>query len=281
MEGNNLYTKEDLFITILRRSLIIFFLLMIISLIRLNLANFSLGLVIVLLVWFLTTFPFEYFLKRVQTQKEKENLIFYQFFLELILVTIGIHYVGGGTWYGGLFYSFTIIFSHFILPRKRATEISLIANFILFDWLVLLEFLGIIPRYIIFEMIPYEKPLYLFFTVFLINFYLMFLSGALGFFAENSKKRKERVEIANRELDELRVVLEIQIKARTRQIEEDTKNLQLLVEQKTKDLNRKIRELERFNELTKGREEFLIKLEKKAERLKTFLKLKNKEKEYV
>lgn len=282
MKENNLYTKEDFYIMMIRRGVILAFLIIGAVFIKFSIVSVSPLLFFVLIFWILTSIPFEIFLRKIKTRKTAENANFYYFLLELFFLTISIYYIGGIAWYGGVFYSITIVFVHFILPRKRAIELTLIANFIFFDGLVLLEFLGIVShQFQFFEMGAYNDPFYVLPTMLFTNFALMFLGGVLSFFANILKSKKESAEKATRELEERKKVLEIQVRARTRQADENTSNLKNLVKERTKDLNLKIKELEKFYNLTKGREETLIKLERKAEKLRTMLKIKKGESNYV
>ncbi len=63
-------------------------------------------------------------------------------------------------------------------------------------------------------------------------------------------------------------VLEVKVNARTRRLEELSRNLELQINIKTKELNEKISELERFNDLAVGRELRMVELKREIEILR-------------
>lgn len=67
---------------------------------------------------------------------------------------------------------------------------------------------------------------------------------------------------------EIEAVLEIRTKARTRELKELTESLEEKVRERTKELQGKINELERFNKLVVGRELKMIELKNEIEKLK-------------
>lgn len=69
-------------------------------------------------------------------------------------------------------------------------------------------------------------------------------------------------------LEESKTILEIKIKARTRELKELAESLDEQVKQRTKELQEKINELEKFQRLTIGREIRMIELKKEIKKLK-------------
>ena len=69
-------------------------------------------------------------------------------------------------------------------------------------------------------------------------------------------------------LEESKVVLQIKVKARTRELEELAKSLEGKVKTRTKELEKRLSELERFHKLTVGRELKMMDLKKEIERMK-------------
>jgi len=69
-------------------------------------------------------------------------------------------------------------------------------------------------------------------------------------------------------LEESKIVLQIKVKARTRELEELAKSLEDKVKGRTKELEGRLNELEKFHKLTVGRELRMMKLKKELERLK-------------
>jgi C4-dicarboxylate-specific signal transduction histidine kinase len=76
---------------------------------------------------------------------------------------------------------------------------------------------------------------------------------------------------AREELKDQRAVLEIRVRARTKELEELTKTLEDQVKERTKELQERVNELERFHQLTIGREKKMIELKKKLKRLESEL----------
>lgn len=69
-------------------------------------------------------------------------------------------------------------------------------------------------------------------------------------------------------LEESKIVLQIKVKARTRELEELTKSLEGKVKARTGELEKKLSQLEKFHKLTVGRELKMMELKKEMERLK-------------
>lgn len=75
-------------------------------------------------------------------------------------------------------------------------------------------------------------------------------------------------------LEESKTVLQIKVKARTRELEELAKSLEDKVKERTKEIEERLNELEKFHKLTVGRELKMMELKKELEKLKK--KNKNK-----
>lgn len=107
--------------------------------------SFSPSLIFSPLVWYLTTFPFKYLIKK---QKERATLhkVHAAFFsVEILIITYLIHLMGGVEWIGVVFYMFTIVYANFFLPKTEGYLITGVAIF-LYCLLVGLEYLQIIPH---------------------------------------------------------------------------------------------------------------------------------------
>ncbi len=84
-----------------------------------------------------------------------------------------------------------------------------------------------------------------------------------------------KIKKAQEELKEAQIVLEIRVRARTREAREKVESLEEEVKLRTKELEQKIKQLEKFYVLTRGREGRLKELEKENETLKReLLKIK-------
>ena len=69
-------------------------------------------------------------------------------------------------------------------------------------------------------------------------------------------------------LEKSKATLEIKVKKRTQELSDLTKGLEQKVEERTKELQERVNELERFHELTVGRELRMIELKKEIKKLK-------------
>jgi len=64
------------------------------------------------------------------------------------------------------------------------------------------------------------------------------------------------------EIEEVKIILDIRVRAKTRQFQEEAQNFEDKFKQKTKELMERLNELERFHRLTVGRELKMIELKK-------------------
>lgn len=81
-------------------------------------------------------------------------------------------------------------------------------------------------------------------------------------------RAQDEIESAKSSIEESKTVLEIKVKARTRELRELSENLDKQVKERTKKLQEKNKELGKFNELAVGRELKMIELKKEIEELK-------------
>jgi nitrate/nitrite-specific signal transduction histidine kinase len=89
----------------------------------------------------------------------------------------------------------------------------------------------------------------------------------LGFLAGVLNKMIRDLKKSHLIQEESKMVLEIKVKARTRELEELAQTLEDKVKERTKELQKKIDELERFRRLTVGRELKMIELKKEIKKL--------------
>jgi len=84
------------------------------------------------------------------------------------------------------------------------------------------------------------------------------------------EREKELRELKNvkAELEEAKDILEIKVKARTRELEEMAQGLEKQVQERTKELQDRVAELEEMNNLMIGRELRMVELKKEIESLK-------------
>lgn len=81
-------------------------------------------------------------------------------------------------------------------------------------------------------------------------------------------KMAGELDIYHAALEESKIVLQVKVKARTRELEELTKSLEGKVKIRTKELEKRLNELEKFHKLTVGRELKMMDLKKEIEKLK-------------
>lgn len=97
---------------------------------------------------------------------------------------------------------------------------------------------------------------------------LIFSIEIVGFVAEKLKKDYLALLEAQEEIETTKNILEVKVRARTRELKEFAQNLDQQVKTKTKELEKKIEEMERFNRLVVGRELKMVELKKEVEKLK-------------
>jgi PAS domain S-box-containing protein len=76
--------------------------------------------------------------------------------------------------------------------------------------------------------------------------------------------QRKRME---KELEDSKTVLEIKVRARTHELRELAAVQEKIIQERTRELNKKIFEMERFNKLTMGREEKILELKEKIKEL--------------
>lgn len=97
------------------------------------------------LMWLVITFPFRRLLDRQQTLSALHGTHIAYFVMEILLLTLLIHRLGGIAWIGGMFYVFTVIYANFFLPRLHGAAVTG-AVVIAYAGLALAEFFGILPH---------------------------------------------------------------------------------------------------------------------------------------
>ncbi len=90
----------------------------------------------------------------------------------------------------------------------------------------------------------------------------------IGELASAFNKMIEDLKKSQAALEEAKTVLEIKVRARTRELEELVKRREEIIKERTKELNEKVKQLEKFNEFAVGRELRMIELKQEIDRLK-------------
>jgi len=89
-----------------------------------------------------------------------------------------------------------------------------------------------------------------------------------GELAENFNKMTEKLEKLKEDIEEEKNILEVKVKARTRELEEMNETLEKQVEERTKEMKKKLEELEKMRKLMVGRELKMKEMKKELARLK-------------
>lgn len=100
----------------------------------------------------------------------------------------------------------------------------------------------------------------------------------ISFSAKNLQDHLFSLLNAQEEIEAAKGVLEIKVEARTRELKELSENLEKQVQERTVSLQEKIKDLERFNRLTIGRELKMVELKKELKKRERSKKIKNKNK---
>lgn len=95
----------------------------------------------------------------------------------------------------------------------------------------------------------------------------------IGDIAQEFNAMIARLKEAKEALEDEKMILEVRVKARTKELEELAQGLEEKVKERTKELQGRIDQLERFHQLTVGREMKMMELKKELERTQR----KNKE----
>lgn len=208
---------------------------------------------------------------RIKEKKKFSRLLYAIYLSAEITIVMAILHLGGTIFYSGIIF----LALYLLIPYFSFTENSF------YRWIVItvaviaycatitLEHLGIIVppdvlgigkniiknREVYMTVLTSGMPL-LIGVVVLIHNFMRRLQNSL------SELRKKEIE-----LQESKNILEIKVRARTRQLREQAESLKEENEKKTKNLKERIEELEKFHRFTVGREMKMVELKKKIKEL--------------
>lgn len=235
----------------------------------------SLFVFIILFAWGLLYFSYNYLIKYKKNKEDLCNFHFRNNIIDLLLLTVVIHYLGGVEWIGAIFYVLVLAWTGNVLPKKKALTLCLLAIFF-YSVLVSLEYFQFLPHRAIFgpSLGFYQDPAYILIQILALAAILFFITETYGTFSETLKKKQEELIKTQGEVEEARKVLEIKVKARTKELQELAEKQEEIIEERTKEIQGKMRESEVFHKLAVGRELKMVELKKEIKKLEE--KLNNK-----
>ena len=128
--------------------------------------NFPIPLIFSPLMWGLITYPYEKLIRTRESKATLDNIHFWYFIVEILILTYLIHILGGADWIGIAYYLFSVIYANFFLPPKKAWTVTGLA-IVLFGLMSYGEYKGVIPHWSLFsKSLPrYKDPFYLITTI--------------------------------------------------------------------------------------------------------------------
>jgi len=223
-----------------------------------------------LFIWLISAFFLDFLVKKSKTASRINNLYFSYIIENILLLNWIVFNVGGVEWVGAIFYLFPIIYGNTLLSIKKGRIINILAG-LNYTLLVILQYFNIIPFREFFS-VPsnlHQDPIYLSVTLPFIFFAFYAVGWAIGIFTELLQKRTSELEKARLEIEEARQVLEIKVKAKTRELRELAEQREKTIEERTKELKEKIEEMEKFQKLAVGRELKMVELKRKIKELES------------
>ncbi len=224
---------------------------------------------IILFIWVLIYFSYKFLIKQRKNQEELYSFYFRNNIFDIFILTVIIHYLGGVEWIGVFFYALILASSGNFLPKKKTYILYFITIF-LYSALALLEYFQILPHMAVFGYPQelYRNPFFILTQILVSAASLFFISENCGSYSEKLKNKQRQLINAQKEIDEAREVLEIKVRARTRELQDLTGKQEEIIKERTKEIQERIEELERFQKLSVGRELKMIELKEEIKTLK-------------
>jgi len=220
-------------------------------------------------VWVLIYLLYYYYIRNKKDERNLNNFYFARSVIDLILITVAIHFLGGVEWIGAILYLSVLSWASAVLPKRKVFILSFMAIFFYLA-LALLEYAEFLPHRMSFDFPgePYKDLIYIFVQILVLTIIFLFIGQNYGTLSDNFRKSQKKLLDSQDRLKEAKNVLEIRVQARTKELQELTKGLEKEVQRRTKEAQTKVEELERFKNLAVGRELKMIELKEEIEKLK-------------
>jgi hypothetical protein len=218
---------------------------------------------------FLLSLIFDPIIKRQKSVKKANFLFFIHLLIITFFITLIVYDAGGVEWLGALFYLFPIVWGNVTLPKTLGRVLTLFAT-LSYSALALLQYFNLIP-YIAFYDLPTPPHLsswYVFPSIAFAFLTFYFLGMGANLFTDEFRKKVIELEKTKNALEEAKTVLEIKVRARTKELQELIERQEEIIKERTQELQEKIEEMEKFQKIAVGRELKMIELKKEIERLK-------------
>ena len=237
---------------------------------------FSNMIFIVMVALFLSTFISNYFVKK-QTDIEKANFIcFIHWLITITLIALVVYYLGSIWWIGIALLMLPVMYSNIWLSKKRGLFLAIYASFC-YAGIGLLEYFGIIPHQAFFYVSSelYQDSFYVLITIAVGSLVVFpYIAYIVNMFSDLLKRRSDELVETYEQLKDTKEILEVRVKARTRELEEFNQSLEQKIVKRTKELEEKVKELEKFQKFAVGREIKMVELKNELKKLK---KINNKQ----
>jgi low affinity Fe/Cu permease len=279
--SENLATEEELKTSLFNVKLVLGIFIILISataLLRFVLKMpISYLIFILFLIWVLAYLFYYYYIQRRKSGENLCNFYFIKSLVDLFLITVAIHFLGGVEWIGAIFYLTVLSWASAVLSKNRVFVLSFVTVFFYLA-LALLEYFAFLPHAAPFGYSAglYQNSVYISVQVLVLTIVLLFISQNYGTLANNFKGSRKRLLKSQEKLEEAKNVLEIRVQSRTRELRKLAESLEEKVNSRTEEAQARVDELERFQRLAVGRELRMVELKKEIKKLKEHLKWRSK-----
>lgn len=227
-------------------------------------------ILLAIIVWLASTPLFRFLVKKQKTVTGLNNLYLgYNILIELPLMSWMVYFIGGAESIGAILYCFIIVYTSIIFSRKRSL-IVISAATLYYSLIVFLPYFNIISyeHPVLFSSGAYQNLNYLTSHLLIVvpTFYLIGIATSI--FTNLLKERTKELNKIKEFLEESKNILEIKVNARTKELKELAKSLDIQVKERTIELQNKINDLERFQKLIVDRELRMVELKKEIKNLK-------------